>query len=295
MEKITKLKPALLLTIAVIIALATSVITFNWIKKETAAKQDAYKTLPVAVAITDLQWGTAINKEMVKTVPYLAGSLPEGSYFTDVASLEGRVLLSPVRANEPILKSRLTPEGNETGGVAAIIDPNKRAMAVKVDKVIGVSGFIHPGNRVDVLVTIDRDRQNSPITKIVLQNILVLTTGTEMEKKGKDQKAVPVDVITLELMPEEAEKLALAVTEGRIQLALRSFNNVATVTTLGATIPRLLSGVEQEKPRTAVRTAVKTASKKQATTLKPVENKIVVEVLRGSKKTEENFKDGSQL
>jgi len=295
MGKIAKLKPVLLFTVAVIIALATSVITYNWIKKETAAKQDAYKTLPVAVAITDLQWGTVINKEMVKTVPYLAGSLPEGSYFTDVVSLEGRILLSPVRANEPILKSRLTPESNETGGVAAVIDPNKRAMAVKVDKVIGVSGFIHPGNRVDVLVTIDRDRQKSPITKIVLQNILVLTTGTEMEKKGKDQKAVPVDVITLELMPEEAEKLALAVTEGRIQLALRSFNNVATVTTLGATIPRLLSGESGETERPKQAKTIKTTSKKLKEAVTHTEKKIVVEVLRGSRKTEENFKDESQL
>ena len=291
MEKIAKLKPVLLLTIAVIIALATSVFTYNWIKKETAAKQEVYKTLPVAVAITDLQWGTVINKEMVKTVPYLAGSLPEGSYFTDVASLEGRVLLSPVRANEPILKSRLTPEGNEIGGVAAVIGTNKRAMAVKVDKVIGVSGFIHPGNRVDVLVTINRDRQNNPVTKIVLQNILVLTTGTEMEKKGKDQKAVPVDVITLELMPEEAEKLALATTEGRIQLALRSFNNVASVTTQGATIAKLLGGGEVAKPKQGV----KTATKKPAEAVKPVENKVVVEVFRGSKKSEENFKGESQL
>jgi pilus assembly protein CpaB len=149
----------------------------------------------------------------------------------------------PVKANEPILKSRLAPDSIATGGVAAVVDPNKRAMAVKVDKVIGVSGFVHPGNRVDVLVSLQKtERDDKPITKIVLQNILVLATGAEMEQRGKNEKPVQVDVITLELMPEDAEKLALATTEGKIQLALRSFNSSEEIATRGATIPTLLSG-----------------------------------------------------
>ncbi len=99
-------------------------------------------------------------------------------------------------------------------------------MGVKVDKVVGVSGFIHPGNRVDVLVTLSRsDRQNEPTTKIVLENILVLATGTELEKSGKQEKPAQVDVITLEVTPEEGEKLALAATEGKLQLALRNYSD----------------------------------------------------------------------
>ena len=99
-------------------------------------------------------------------------------------------------------------------------------MGVKVDKVVGVSGFIHPGNRVDVLVTLSRnERQNEPTTKIVLENILVLATGTELEKSGKQEKPAQVDVITLEVTPEEGEKLALAASEGKLQLALRNYTD----------------------------------------------------------------------
>ena len=86
--------------------------------------------------------------------------------------------------NEPIFDSRLAPTGTQGGGVAAVITPKKRAMAVKVDKVVGVSGFIHPGNRVDVLVTLSHREDQTPITKTVLENVLVLATGAETDKSG---------------------------------------------------------------------------------------------------------------
>ncbi|NJD55922.1 MAG: Flp pilus assembly protein CpaB, partial [Nitrospirae bacterium] len=205
-----KFRPMLLLVAAVIVALVTSVMAYNWMKKETAIKEANLQTLPVAVAAADLSWGTALSKEMIKTSTFLKGSLPAGEYFSDAASLEGKVLILPVKANEPILRSRLAPDSIATGGVAAVIDPNKRAMAVRVDKIIGVSGFVRPGNRVDVLVSLQRPGEGSnSITKIVLQNIPVLAAGTEMEQRGKSEKPVAVDVITLELTPDEAEKLAL--------------------------------------------------------------------------------------
>jgi len=107
--------------------------------------------------------------------------------------------------------------------------------------VIGVSGFIHHGNRVDVLVTIPNGKNSEPITKTVLENILVLTVGPELEKKGKDEKPSDVDVITLEVTPEEGEKLALAANEGKLQLALRNFSDTENVLTRGVTIPTLLA------------------------------------------------------
>jgi pilus assembly protein CpaB len=143
-----KNRPMLLLAAAVIVALITSTMAYNWMKNEASAKEPNLQTVAVAVAATDLSWGTALNKELVKTTPFLKGSLPEGEYFSDASSLEGKVLIMPVKANEPIMRTRLAPDSVRTGGVAAVVDPNKRAMAVKVDKVIGVSGFVHPGNRV---------------------------------------------------------------------------------------------------------------------------------------------------
>jgi pilus assembly protein CpaB len=281
-----KHRPLFLLTGAIIVALITSVMAYSWLKKEANVKDANLQTRAVAVAATDLPWGTALSKEMVKTTPFLKGSLPEGECFADAASLEGKVLIMPVKANEPILRSRLAPDGIKTGGVAAVVDPNKRAMAVKVDKVIGVSGFVHPGNRVDVLVSLQKVEKNStPITKIVLQNIAVLATGTEIEQKGRNEKPVQVDVITLELTPEEAEKLALATSEGKIQLALRNFNSSEEVTTRGETISSLLSG----------QTVQATPAVKRTRTPKPVvvarrDPSINIEIFQGSDKSVKTFK-----
>jgi pilus assembly protein CpaB len=177
---------------------------------------------------------------MMKQVNFLKGSLPEGS-FSDLSSLVGRVLIYPVKTREPILESRLAPRNVTTSGVAAVISLRKRAVAVKVDKVIGVSGFIHPGSRVDVLITMGTGRTSHPVTKIVLESLLVLAVGPERkEKKGLEERASSTDVITLEVTPEEAEKLALASVEGKIQLALRNFNDTENVSTPGVTIASLL-------------------------------------------------------
>ena len=281
-----KFRPMLLLAAAVIIALVTSIMAYNWMKKETASKEANLQTLPVAVAVTDLSWGTALNKEMVKTTPFLKGSLPAGEYFSDAASLEGKVLIMPIKANEPILRSRLAPDSIATGGVAAVVDPKKRAMAVRVDKVIGVSGFVHPGNRVDVLVSLQQPGEgSSSITKIVLQNIPVLAAGTEMEQRGKNEKPVPVDVITLELTPDEAEKLAHATSQGRIQLALRNYNTTEEVATRGATITTLLSGQS-----TQTGPPIKKTSPSKTVVAAKQDNSVYVEIIKGNERTVRTFK-----
>jgi pilus assembly protein CpaB len=236
-----KYKPFILLGAAVVVALITSVLIYSWLqRKAKVEKTEAFQTQSVAVAAADLSWGTVLTKGMTKVVPFLKASLPEG-YFSDPASLEGRVLLSPIKANEPIFETKLAPTNVKTGGVAAVITPKKRAIAIRVDKTIGVSGFIHPGNRVDVLVTMATGKTPAPLTKTVLENILVLAAGTETETKGKEEKPSNVDVITIEVTPEEAEKVALAATEGRLQLVLRNFSDTEDVITKGTDIPALLA------------------------------------------------------
>jgi pilus assembly protein CpaB len=240
-------KPILLLCIAVLVALVTSVITYKWLQKKGDVKVikevKSFETQPVTVAMDDLSWGTVLRKEMIKIKPFLKGSLNDGDFFSDPSSLEGRVVIYPIKANEPILISRLAPDSVTTGGVAAIITPKKRAMAIKVDKVIGVSGFIYPGQRVDVLVTVEKKEGNSnnPETKMVLQNILVLAAGSEIEKKDKQEEPTKVDVITLEVTSEEAEKLGLSASEGKIQLALRNYTDTEDVLTKGTTVSSLLA------------------------------------------------------
>ncbi len=121
-----------------------------------------------------------------------------------------------------------------------MIKAGMRAIAVKGDKVLGLAGFILPGNRVDVLLTInDREGGYGQVTKIVLEDVLVLATGT-MLGKGEDNKPAPVDVFTLEVTPEEGEKLSLAASRGKLQFALRNVLDKEIVYTIGATIPDTL-------------------------------------------------------
>jgi pilus assembly protein CpaB len=252
----TRFRRYLLLVGAIFVAFIVSVAGYNYLQKSAAKpKEVPLEKVSIFVAASEIPAGSALTSGMIKKADYLKESLPEG-YFGDSASLVGRVLIQRVKTNEPIFESRLAPIDVRMGGVAALISPKKRAVAVKVDKVIGVAGFIHAGNRVDVLVTIEPQKAGQrwePITKIVLENILVLASGPEFVQKGKDEKASPVDVITLEVTPEEAEKLALGATEGKLQLALRNLKDSEEILTKGTTIPSLLASYyEAGKPERAV-------------------------------------------
>jgi pilus assembly protein CpaB len=237
-----KWKAIIPITLSLVIALSGSIFLYKWLKSQAAPKQVVKvqsQAVPVAVAAVNLRWGTKLKKQMIKTAHFLEGSLPSG-YISDPSDIEGRVIIAPLRQNEPITNWRLAPETVDTGGVSAIITPGKRAIAIKGDKVIGLSGFILPGNRVDVLVTMRDPSTKRDITKTVLENILVLATGTEIEEDDKGEQA-PVDVYTLEVTPVEGEKLALGAAEGKINLALRNTTDGKTVYTPGATVPRTLA------------------------------------------------------
>ncbi len=283
-------KALIMLGAGMLIALLASIFVYGWLQKRSHVQVQAAETQPVVVAAVDLPWGTVLSTNVVKTEPFLKKSLPAGS-FTDPAAIEGRTLLYPVKTGELMLESSLAPTTLKGGGVAAIITPKKRAMAVKVDKVVGVSGFIYPGHRVDVLVTLSQAGGGStgPITKIVLEDVLVLAAGTQMEKSGNQEKPAQVDVITLELTPEEGEKLALASTEGKLQLALRNATDNAEVMTRGTTIPVLLASYGSSAPER--RAAQSTRAVRPA----PVPAKpepFTVELIRGTALSSVKFQQG---
>jgi pilus assembly protein CpaB len=283
-------QPFILFGLAACMALITSVLVYNWLQRQpkVVEKVIGSQTEMVAVAVGDLFWGTKLTPEHIKLVPFPSGSLPEG-LFSTIETLQGRVLVSNVKTNEPILESKLAPRGVTAGGVAAVTSMEKRAMAVKVDDVVGVAGFINPGNHVDVLVTIQQSAQQSPPeTKTVLQNVLVLATGPDLDRKGKEEKPSSVKVITLEVTPEEGEKLGLAATEGKILLALRNQLNEDAVLTKGATIPSLLSSyrVKEEVKRQEPKLA-KLAMKSDP---KPAAPEISVELIQGGKVSTVTFK-----
>lgn len=258
----------LLLGAALLVALFASVIAYRVLQNRAKRSEAVVETRPVAVAAVSLSPGMEITKELVSIKNFLSTSLPAESVFTNPTDLVKRVVLSPVQAGEPIFRSRVTGTDASGAGVSALVSFGKRAMAVRVDKVIGVSGFIRPQNRVDVLVTLgDPGAKGETITKTVLENMLVLAAGTELEKRPGAEKAVPVDVITLEVTPEDAERLTLAASFGRIQLALRNLKDSETVLTEGSTVSSLLEGFT---PLEKLKPAPKPARKKSAVGQAPV-------------------------
>jgi len=238
-------RPLMFFGIALVLGLVTSILVFSWLQNERnrlmAAPIPLTKNVQVIVANTDFAWGTKLTPEMVQVQEYPSGVVPEG-HFTSVDAIKDRVLLVDLKRNEVLLESKLAPLGT-TGGVAAVTDPNKRAMSVKVDDVIGVAGFIKPADRVDVMVTIEPEggKQGNTMSKMILENVKVLAAGTQMERKGKDEEPTQVQVITVEVDVEEAEKLALASTQGRLRLALRNPLNTEHILTKGANVGALLS------------------------------------------------------
>ena len=260
------------IVISIVIAITGSVFIYKWINLKTAPKEVvkvASEAVPIAVAAADLQWGTQLKPEMIKTTPFLKESLPVG-HFTRTADLNNRIVIATLKKGEPLVEHRLAPVSIKTGGVSAVLGSGKRAVAVKGDKVIGISGFVNPGNRVDVLVTLRDPKTKLDKTKVVLENIPVLATGTKIQKNEKGEPA-PVDVYTLEVTIEDAEKLSLAASEGRLQFALRNITDAEPVLTKGTTISQTLASL-----------SMKEAKQKATRKWQPRSNSVTVEVIKGN-------------
>lgn len=285
--------------LALVIAAGGSYFLYNWLQQRTAAPDTARKveaeTFPVVVAAVDLPWGTKLdNPEQLLSVPYLKQSIPNGS-FSDPAKLMGRVVVSPIKASEPILEYRLASEDIKTGGIAAVVKKGMRAVSVAGNKVAGIAGFINPGNRVDVMVTTNDPKTKKETTKLVLDNVLVLAAGTQV-RESPEGKPSPVDVFTLELTPIQAEQIAIAANKGRLQFTLRNMLDAETVLTEGATIEEtlaLLRGPEVEidipKPKPP-KPAAPPPVKKRVIRRAPVQKSVVVEVIKGDKVGRQTFK-----
>lgn len=202
----------------------------------------------VAVAKVAIPLGTKIIPEQVMLVQFPQESTPDGA-FESIEKLTGRVAVMNIAPREPITEARLAPEGT-AGGLSAVIPEGYRAMTVKVDDVVGISGFIMPGTLVDVVVVIDpaeKAGMQDPISKIVLQNIKVLANGQNIDKPESEREANSVKAVTLLVTPEQAEKLALAASEGKLQLVMRNSIDQGDEQTSGINKRKLLGG-EQAKP-----------------------------------------------
>lgn len=284
--------------ISLIIAFAGSFFIYQWMAKQKTpvevVKVVEKDAVPVAVSALNLPMGTKIRPDMIKTTPYLKESLPSG-YFASPLDLKDRVILTPLKVNEPITEDKLAPISVKAGGVSAILKPGTRAISVKGNKVLGISGLINPGNRVDVIITVTDPAIKKVKSKIVLENLLVLATGTQIQRNEKGEP-MPVDVYTVEVTPEQAERLALAASQGRLNFALRNATDSEDIMTRGITIPQLLassryyevSAVEPEKVRP--KNPKKEATTKIRKKRKWVPRKsITVEIIKGTKIKKKKF------
>ena len=200
----------------------------------------------VVVAATNLTMGTRLQETQLKLVPWPEGSPVEGT-FTDPQELLSRGLIEAVAANEPITERQLAPLA-AGAGLSTVIPEGMRAISVRVNDVVGVAGFILPGSRVDVLVTVrDSSASSEPMTRTVVSKVQVLTAGTSLDQeKAKDGEPAQVGVVTLAVLPEDAERIALAQNEGRITLALRNMLDVDQTDTKGVKLGNLMSGQNGE-------------------------------------------------
>lgn len=240
----------IMLAIAMLAGLAAVVFASRWLVHTSSSA-----VTPVAVAIDDINLGQPLNTNLVRIVNWPTSSVPPGS-FTESKVLEGRVVRSSLTRGEPVLESKLSPIGTK-GGLSAVINKGDRAITVRVNDVIGVAGFALPGNHVDVIVNTQAPgggNDQHSISKIVLEKILVLAVAQQVSRDDTQPKVV--NAVTLEVTPEQAEKLDLARSVGTLSLVLRSQVDGETLKTAGATKTTLL-GTAAPVPASAPAAAAK--------------------------------------
>jgi pilus assembly protein CpaB len=237
------------LVLAAVSGVAAGYLALNYFQRPTLVPSSANaSTTPVAVAARDLPIGSVLSREDLEMVEWPTGAVPQ-NYSRSAEEVVGRGLITPVSKGEPLLASKLAQK-EAGGGLPIVIPEGMRAVSVKVDEVIGVAGFVLPGTRVDVLVTLDSDESGGTGTRVILQNVTALAAGQTIQR---DQEGKPqtVTVITLLVTPEDAEKLTLASTEGRIQLALRNMLDQKEVETEGIRAGNLIRQAEAQPERPA--------------------------------------------
>jgi len=283
-----KTRVILVIVVAILLALLASVGVYRYLSETgRVAKEARLQTVGIVVAVVDIPIGTTINANQVAITAWPKDLYPKDS-FTDLKAVIGRAVMREFLRGEPIVASKLVPTGKGGGLLSFIVDEGKRAFTIRVNEVVGVGGFIVPDTRVDVILTTSPPGGKEKVSKIVLENMLVLAAGQIVEQK--ENKPITVNTVTLSVTPEEAEKLALASNDGTIQLVLRNFMDSDNVVTLGATKARVLAGFRpNEPPKELVKSKRKRFVRRK--NVSPVTRKsFTVEVFKGNTRSEEKFR-----
>jgi len=274
-----------MLLLSLVAGVAAVVFASQWMTRhnDVGARQ-------IAVIARDVDIGQVLGPHNVELVPWAASAVPRGA-FNDPKLLNGRVVISTMQRGELVLESRLAAVGARAG-LSAVIPEGKRAISVKVNEVVGVAGFALPGSHVDVMVNTQDDLQK-PVSKIVLERILVLAVAQEANRD--ENKPRVVSAVTLEVTPQQAERLDLARSVGNLSLVLRNQIDTDPAETAGIRKSDLLgesvvvappavappTPVVAERPRTR---AVQKATVPPPTAAAP-EPRPTVEVIRGMQRS----------
>ncbi|HYK37617.1 Flp pilus assembly protein CpaB [Alloacidobacterium sp.] len=275
-----------ILLIAFVIALGCSFVVYRLVGNRIMAAAAQPRATGVVVAANDIPLG-AVLRATDLTTTQMVGPLPKGAILKPEDAV-GRGVISNLYQGEPVLDSRLAAPG-AGGGLAATIKAGMRACAIKVDEVVGVAGFVTPGMRVDVLISGDPPGSNNTNSgqgtqvRTLLQNIEVLSAGTDIQKdnQGKPQQ---VQVVNLLVTPEQAELLSLASNETKIQLVLRNPLDTAEANPPGLAMTSLFTGAAAPAPK----------AKSPRPTVHKASDVYVIEVVNGTKRSEEKFVSGEE-
>jgi pilus assembly protein CpaB len=275
----------IVMAIAILFGLTAVALASRWLLMQPSGSAGR-----IVVAAADINLGQRLTPEVLKLVEWPAESVPKGA-FTDPQKLSGRVLRSALLLGEPVSEAKLAPTGT-LGGLSAVITEGKRAITVRVNDVVGVAGFALPGNYVDIIVSMQKDppagqtvAREQSISKIVLERILVLAVAQEVNRDETKPKVV--NAVTLEVSPEQAEKLDLARSVGTLSLVLRNQVDPESAKTEGATKLTLLPETAPPKPAPKPAPPVRQVAAVQKV-VEPV-RRHCVDVINGLQTTQECF------
>jgi pilus assembly protein CpaB len=270
----------LILSLALVIGLVTGSVVYRAITGKFQTEAGTLPTKEVAVAAANINLGETLTRQHIKLIPWPKDSVPGGT-LASVAEAEGRVALTSIVVDEPLLDTKLAPKVAGGGILPMLVPENFRGVTIKVDDAVRESGFVSPNSRVDVVVSIAERQGSAERTgKVILQNVPVLAAGQSVEMQGN--KPVPVTTVTLALTPEQAERLAVAQTEGRLMLATRNLGDNRVVETPGTNVTKLLGTSSAPPPKQPAHARV-------APSPKP-EPPYTVTVFHGDKMTQHHFR-----
>ena len=288
---------AMIAAVAVVLASVSALLVYNYLSaNDREAARARMEAQQVVVAAAEIPFGTKVKPEQVKLADWPKKNIPAGSS-GNLTHVQDRLAISDIPVGAPVLESSLAPVNSGAGVMSYIIKPGKRAITVAVNEVVGVAGFVLPNSMVDVVATVDSpygkqaNGRDSRISKIVLQNVRVLAVGQMLEQK--EGKPVSVPTVTLDVTPEDAEKLALA-SENKVQLILRHLDDTETAKTKGETVATLLAG-DMPQPLPHAQHVARTARAPRAVkAVKAVTVEapagVTIEVIKGSLRTNESYK-----